>query len=181
LCVRRADPCGARDVLVLVQRRGLLALRGAGRFARLERAALGGRGDRADVHDLVVDLETVREAAELRDPHVERRLAALEPGRNRPAGPGLLALRAATGGLALARGDAPPDPGPAGMRAGGRAQIGQLHDGVFSWESDPEPSISSTLTRNRTWRTMPRVASLSGTSTGGAIAFGPTAQLVRRS
>ena len=56
----------------------------------------------ADVHDLVLDLEPVLEAAQLRDAHVERRLAALEPGRDRAAGPGLLALGPAAGRLALA-------------------------------------------------------------------------------
>src|SRR4029077_20084402 len=117
-----------------------------------------GRGDRPDVDDLIVDLEAVLEAAQLRDPHVERRLAALEPGRDRAAGAGLLALRAAAGGLALAGGDAAPAAGPRRARGGRRLEIVELH--LFSWESLPVPGTSSTETRKRTWRTMPRVALL---------------------
>ena len=95
----------------------------------LERAALDGRLDGADVHDLVLDLEAVLEAAQLRDAHVERRLAALEPRRDRAAGAGLLALGAAARGLALAGGDAAADPGallarPFGAGAGRGASCG---------------------------------------------------------
>ena len=56
---------------------------------------------RADVDDLELDPEAVLEALELRQPHVDRQLAALEAGRHLVAGLG--ALGAATGGLALGR------------------------------------------------------------------------------
>src|SRR6185295_16013903 len=45
---------------------------------------------------------------------------------------------------------------------------------------DPPPPTSSTLTRNRTWRTMPRVAGLSATSTVCPIRFSPRARIVAR-
>jgi hypothetical protein len=76
-----------------------------------ECSALGSCGNRPDIHDLVLDLEAVAEAAQLRDALMERRLATLEPRRDRATGACLLALRAATGGLALAGGDAATHPG----------------------------------------------------------------------
>src|SRR4029079_4685352 len=58
----------------------------------------------------------------------------------------------------------------------GGAQVVQLH--FVSWVSGP--AISSTDTRNRTWRTMPRVAGLSGTSTVCPMRFSPRARTVAR-
>ena len=81
----------------------------AGHVPALELTELDEPGDVAEVHDLVLDLERVLEAAQLRDALVERRLAALEPGRDLAAGARLLALGAAARGLALARGDAASD------------------------------------------------------------------------
>jgi len=51
-----------------------------------EGAELDEACDRPDVHDLVLDLEGVAEAAQLWNALVERRLAALEPGRKVAAG-----------------------------------------------------------------------------------------------
>ena len=108
---------------------------------RLERAALDERADGADVHDLVLDLEAVLEAAQLRDAHVERGLAALEPGRDRAAGTGLLALGAAAGRLALAGGDAAADARarPVWSPSGGRR----------SWSFMPSPGRRDALTPSR--------------------------------
>src|SRR3546814_17655956 len=64
--------------------------------------------DRAKVHLGIILGEDVVEAA-LRQPHVERHLAALEAG-DRDALTALLALLAAPAGLALARADAASDP-----------------------------------------------------------------------
>src|SRR5688572_9561784 len=105
------EPDGAQDVLVDRDLgRGLgpggrLRVGGLG----LERAALGGLPDRSDVDDFVLDLEAVLEATQLRDTLMERRLAALEPRRDRAAGARLLALRPAARGLALAGRDAATD------------------------------------------------------------------------
>ena len=72
----------------------------ATRSATRDVAALGEQRRRAgQVDDLELDLERVLEALELRQPHVQRHLAALEAGRHLVAGLG--ALGAATGGLAL--------------------------------------------------------------------------------
>src|SRR6185436_16653129 len=92
LVQRAHEAHGSEDVLVDRDRRGLAL----GVRVGLERAAFGSRGDRPDVDDLVLDLESVLEAAQLRDALMERRLAALEPRRNRATGACLLALRAAT-------------------------------------------------------------------------------------
>ena len=136
--------------------------RDRGALLDLELAGLDRRADRADVDDLVLDVVDVPEAAELRDPDVERRLAALEPGRDRRAGARALALRAAARGLALAGGDAAADPGPLGDRPLGGVQVVDLHQ-CFSGVVASAPSgSSSTVTRKRTWRTMPRTAGLSG-------------------
>src|SRR5690606_32165509 len=76
-----------------------------------------GRLDDVQVDGLVLDPERVVEALELRDAHVERHLAALEPGRDGAARP--LALGAAAGGLAALARDAPADALLALVRAGG--------------------------------------------------------------
>src|SRR5207253_6006707 len=129
-----------------------------------ERTELDERGDAAEVDDLVLGLERIAEAAELGDPLVERRLAALEPGWDRGARAGLLALRASAGRLATACGDAPTDAGPSPVATGRGAQIRPLH--AFSSAGSGRASgTSSTATMNRTWRTMPRMAGLSGTTT----------------
>src|SRR5207245_1566119 len=121
----------------------------------------------------------VPEAAKLRDSHVERRLAAFEPGRNRAAGAGLLSLRPAAGCLALAGRDAAPDASPGDVRAVRWAEIVQLHD-VPSLADAAPSAISSTETRKRTCRTMPRVAGLSGISTVCPIRLSPMARTVAR-
>ena len=117
-----------------------------------------------DVHDLVLDLEAVLEAAELRDAHVERRLATLEPRRDRAAGARLLALRAAARGLALAGGDAAADARALLARPFGRAQVVESHAFLLAFaslerarlerpgrfERRRRSAISSTVTRKRT-------------------------------
>src|SRR4029077_7084995 len=129
---------------------------------------------------------------------------ALEPGRDRAAGAGLLALRAAAGGLALARGAPASDPGPRDVRAVRRAEVVELHAFSSPSSSDrwlagasprtsegrgstrmavwlsPRSPTSWTETSNRTGRTMPRVAGLSGTSTVCPIRFRPRARTVAR-
>src|SRR6478609_1040847 len=57
------------------------------------------RREAVEVDDLVLDAERVGEPAQLRQPHVQRHLATLEPLRHLVAGLG--ALGTATGGLAL--------------------------------------------------------------------------------
>ena len=186
---RAHQACGAQDLLVDRDRRRLGTARGrAGHVTGFELAVLDEAVDRAEVHDLVHDLEAVAEAAQLRDPDVERGLATLEPGRDRAAGPGLLALGAAARGLALAGRDPPPHPRLGRVGTGVGPQIMQLHSvslaGAFA-RAGVEPfaavrrgavpeagsagvvrflrdlagasgaSISSTVTRKRTARTMP--------------------------
>src|SRR6185503_6940667 len=144
-------------------------------------------GDVADVDDLVLDLELVDEATELRDPLVERRLAALEPRGDRAAGTGLLALGAAARRLALARGDAASDAAALLAGPGCGLEVVQLHLAFSPRAGSPAraPSavpapVSSTETRKRTWRTMPRVASLSTTSTDDPMPCSPSALSVAR-
>src|SRR5690606_20010766 len=109
-----------------------------------------GRLDDVQVDGLVLDPERVVEALELRDAHVERHLAALEPGRDGAARP--LALGAAAGGLAALARDAPADALLALVRAGGRLQVVDL-DGHAD---------SSTETRCGTRASMPRISGRSG-------------------
>src|SRR4029077_210602 len=119
-----------RDRGRLGRLRGVLVLGRAlrpGHLARLERCELDELGDAAQVHDLELGLEWVLEAAQLGDALVQRRLAALEPGRDRAAGARLLALRAATRGLSAAGRDAPADAGPARVGAGRGAEVVELH------------------------------------------------------
>ena len=66
-----------------------------------------GRLEDVEVDGLVLDAERVVEALQLRDPHVQRHLAALEAGGDGAAG--LLALGAAAGGLAALAADAAAD------------------------------------------------------------------------
>src|SRR5262249_51035701 len=157
------------------RRRALLRAFRAMRVVGLEPAALRDARDVADVDHLVLDLEHVPEATQLRNPLVERRLAALEPGRDRSAGAGLLALRAPARGLALAGGDAPPDAPLRLVRAGCRPEVVELH-----LDSSVGAAGSSTVTRKRTWRTMPRVASLAGSSTLEPMPCSPRARSVAR-
>src|ERR687890_152179 len=108
---RNADLAGAEDL----DRR--TAADGAARHQRLDGdvATLGEQlADRRHVDDLVVDLERVLEAAQLGQPHVQRRLATLEARRDLVARAG--ALGAAAGALALAALTA-ADPRLCGLRA----------------------------------------------------------------
>src|SRR5205823_2550850 len=123
------------------------------------------------------DPERVLEATQLRQALMERRLPALEPGWDLAAGAGLLALRAAARGLALAGGDATADASLRLVRPRSGSQVVQLHlvDSFVLVSGS-----SSTVTRNRTCRTMPRVASLSGISTVEPMPCRPRARTVAR-
>ena len=92
---------GAREA---VEKAGGLERVMVERTLRLELAGVDRLLDRADVHLRIVAGEDVVEAA-LRQPHVERHLAALEAG-NADARARLRALLSATRGLAEARADA---------------------------------------------------------------------------
>src|SRR5439155_14561213 len=86
---------------------------------------------------------------------------------------------------ALARGDATPDAALRLAGPGGGLQIVQLHLTSSSPLIRRSPSlapapVSSTVTRKRTWRTMPRVASLAGTSTLEPMPCSPSARSVAR-
>src|SRR3954454_17630410 len=71
-----------------------------GEVVGIDRTALGEqRRDPVEVDDLEDDLVRPLEPGQLRQPHVQRRLATLETGRDVAAGAG--ALGAAAGGLAL--------------------------------------------------------------------------------
>ena len=153
--VEVADEAGrAEDLLVDGDRRRCsLGLAGARHVAGLQDAHLDEVRDPADVHDLVLDLEWVAEAAQLRDPDVERRLAAFEPRGDLAAGSSLLALGAATGRLALAGRDTAPDTRLLLVRTRCRPEIVEFH--AFSSASPvratlPFEATSSTVTRNRT-------------------------------
>ena len=143
--MRPDEPGGAEDLLVDGDRRGALLAPSARRACRRTRARRARRA--AAIAPTFTTsysiLNAVLEAAQLRDPHVERRLAALEPGRDRAAGPGLLALRAAARGLALAGGDAAADAGLARVRA--RAPgAGRAASCLLLGARDPS-AISSTV------------------------------------
>src|SRR3954453_17943960 len=87
-------------------------------------AALGEQlAEAVEVHDLELDPEGVLEALQLRQPHVQRQLAALEVRRDLVAGLG--ALGTAAGGLALGTLTA-ADPGLRRLRAGSRTEVVQL-------------------------------------------------------
>src|SRR3569623_1099323 len=81
--------------------------------------------DRAEIHLGIILGEDVVEAA-LRDPHVERHLAALE-AVDRDARARLGALLAAAGGLAEPGADAASDPDPALAGAFIVADVVQFH------------------------------------------------------
>src|SRR4029079_3063220 len=66
-----------------------------------------------------------------------------------------------------------------GVRTGRRPEIVELHSFPSLAEALPS-TTSSTVTRKRTWRTMPRVAGLSGISTVCPIRFSPSARTVAR-
>ena len=139
-----------------------------------------GGADGADVDDLVLDVVDVAEAAQLRDPDVERRLAALEPGGDRRPGSRLLALGPAARGLALAGGDAAADPGAPGDRPLGGVEVVDLHRLVSGVVASAPSASSSKVTRNRTWRTMPRTAGLSGRIEELPMPWRPRARIVAR-
>src|SRR5206468_11289669 len=97
----------ANAVLAAARQPGRLERIMVERALGIELAGVDHLLDRADVHLGIVAGEDVVEAA-LRQPHVERHLAALE-AVDRHARTRLGALLAAPGGLALARANAPAD------------------------------------------------------------------------
>ena len=102
---------------------------------------------------LVLDPERVVEALELRDPHVQRHLAALEADRDGAAG--LLALGAAAGGLAALAADAAADAASALGSSPARAS----DRGLFMTHL---LDVASTVTRCGTRAIMPRISGRSG-------------------
>src|SRR5262249_35049257 len=98
----------------------------------------------------------------LRDAHVQRQLAALEPDRDRVAG--ALPLGAPAGGLAALAGDAAPDALAAAVGAGSRLQIVDLHaTPPVALPASPAPT-SSTVIRCGTRAIMPRISGRSGST-----------------
>src|SRR4051812_49234118 len=106
--------------------------------------------EHVEVERLVLDAERVVEALELRDPHVEGKLAALEAGGDGPAG--VLALGATAGGLAALAADASADALAVLGRTGRGLEIVDLH----------ESASSSTVIRWGTRAIMPRISGRSG-------------------
>src|SRR5699024_2157989 len=119
--------------------------------------------DVGHVDDLEDDLVAVLEALELRKAHVDRHLAALE--RRGDVLPGLGALGAATGGLALGALTA-THAGLVGVGTGRRAQVVQLDGHAHS--------VSSTTTRWFTTLMRPRVCALSSRTTDFRMPLRPS-------
>src|SRR4029079_4952149 len=128
-------------------------------------------GQPVQVDHLVLGAERVLEAPQLRQPHVQGHLTALEPGRDLVAGLG--ALGPATCGLAL-RALTATDPGPRGLGPGSRPQVVDLE-----WVVRHQ-STSSTVTRCDTVLTMPRISGRSSLTTTSPIRFRPSERRVWR-
>src|ERR1700731_3143395 len=94
----------------------------------------------AEIHDLEVLLKDFVVEAALRQPAMQRGLAALEAVK-RDAGARGLALAAASGGLSLAGSDAAADPLGSVVRARIVSDLVELHHLM------PQPAISSMLSR----------------------------------
>jgi len=131
-------------------------LEGVGQPADVDRHAV--RAKRPDRHALLGV-----GPAQLAEPHVERHLAALVAGPYAAAGPGVEALVATAGGLALAAALAAPEPLGVLRRAGVGLEI----------RSDRDRSCSThdffvagrTSRRYDTLRIMPRITGLSSWTT----------------
>ena len=119
-----------------------------------ERAALD-LAEPCQVDRRVLDPSAVAEAVELRRADVERRLAALEPGRQIAAGTRLLALRAAARGLARgpSRGRGRRDATACATRGPGADRGASL--GVSLRRAAPLAPASLTSIRKATRRSMP--------------------------
>src|SRR3954466_3509981 len=127
------------------------------------------RREPVQVDDLVGHLGRVLEPLELRHPHVERHLAALERRGHLVARLG--ALGAAAGGLAL-RTLAPTDAGLRLVRAGSRPQVMDLEGHSYS--------TSSTDTRCWTVLTIPRISGRSSLTTTSRRRLRPSVRSVSR-
>src|SRR6185295_17514129 len=114
------------------------------------------------VDHLEGDLEPVAEALELRQPHVDGHLPALEGRRHVLAG--LRPLRTAAGSLAL-RALTATHAGLRGLGTGRRAEVVDL---------DRHYSTSSTFTRWFTAKIMPRISGRSSLTTTSLIRFRPS-------
>src|SRR5205823_937305 len=125
----------------------------------------------------VLHAESVLESVELWSPNVERRLAALEPRRDPPAGPRLLALGAAAGRLAAARPMASPHAPRRLVGAGPGLQLVQLHDPKSSGLAPP---AGATSRRKATRLIMPRLVGVSSMSTLWCNRCSPRARMVPR-
>src|SRR6266498_3507498 len=135
---------------------------------RVDATALGeGGGEPVEVHHRPGDLVRAVEAPQLGHAALERHLAALEADAH--VAPGVGALGAPAGGLALARGLAAALADALGPGAGSGTQVMQLHSGT-----------SSTFTRWETLNTMPRISGRSSCSTTSRIRFRPNDLMVAR-
>src|SRR5262245_2011858 len=134
----------------------------------VDAAALGeGGGEPVEVHHRPDDLVGPVEAPQLGHAALERHLAALEADAH--VRPGVGALGAPAGGLALARGFATALADAIGPGAGRGTQVMQLHSGT-----------SSTFTRWETLNSMPRISGRSSCSTTSCIRFRPNDLMVAR-
>src|SRR5437867_7456244 len=130
-----------------------------------------------DVHGDERPSKAVLEAAELRDPHMERGLATFEPARQARPGARQLALCTPAGGLSLTLGSPAADPAAQLARA---ARAGNL---VLADHRDELPSpvlATSTVTRWATWRSIPRRTGVSSCPTTWPVRRRPSAESVRR-
>src|SRR5580704_8763933 len=128
----------------------------------------------AEVDHHVLMTKAVEETAQLRQPLLERHLAALEAGWEPDARPGALALLAATAGLALSGALTATDPFARPVAALSGTQLVELHAELSeavarSWSSAAPAGESAgsplTATRWRTLWTMPRIAGVASCST----------------
>src|SRR5829696_5012891 len=149
--------------------RGVLAGQaGRDQAGGVDPAALGEGGlEPVQVDHRPLDLVGVGEPAQLGDAALERHLAALEPDPD--LRPGLGALGAPAGRLALAGRRTTPLAGPVLGGPGRRAQVMQLHS-----------STSSTSTRWETLKIMPRISGRSSLTTVWPIRLSPRLRTVSR-
>src|SRR5215216_2486099 len=158
------DLAGAEDL----DRGALAGQAGRDQPVGVDPAALGERGlEPVQVDHRPVDLVGVGEPAQLGHAALERHLAALEADPD--LRPGVGALGAPAGRLALARGRAAPLAHPVPGGPGSRAQVMQLHS-----------STSSTSTRWETLKIMPRISGRSSLTTTWPIRLSPRLRIVSR-
>src|SRR6478609_5841309 len=137
-----------------------------------------------EVHDLVLGLERVLEAAKLREPHVQRGGTTLEALRHLV--PGLGALGTTTGGLATAPALTTTHADLGGLRTRRGAQVVHLQcSGTLGCLGSLRGvshvhSTSSTATRWVTVLTIPRISGRSSLTTTSPMRFRPRLRSVSR-